>query len=44
MDNDVEGGNLGPYADRPRVFPNMRGKVHTPLVNTIQYKKNLLWD
>ena len=39
MDNDVEGGNLGPYADRPRVFPSMRSKVHTPLVNTIQYKK-----
>ncbi|KAL0012905.1 hypothetical protein SO802_008013 [Lithocarpus litseifolius] len=32
MDNDVEEGNLGPYADRPRVFPNMRSKVHTPLI------------
>ncbi|XP_065625563.1 pyrophosphate-energized membrane proton pump 2-like isoform X2 [Quercus suber] len=32
MDNDVEGGNLGPYADRPRVFPSMRSKVHTPLI------------
>ena len=42
MDNDVEGGNLGPYADRPRVFPSMRSKVHTPLVNTIQYKKKLV--
>ncbi|KAK7841125.1 pyrophosphate-energized membrane proton pump 2 [Quercus suber] len=32
VDNDVEGGNLGPYADRPRVFPSMRSKVHTPLI------------
>nr|POE57638.1 pyrophosphate-energized membrane proton pump 2 [Quercus suber] len=32
VDNDVDGGNLGPYADRPRIFPNMRSKVHTPLI------------
>ncbi|KAM4102377.1 hypothetical protein ACB094_05G219200 [Castanea mollissima] len=32
MDNDVEEGNLGPYADRPRVFPSMRSKAHTPLI------------
>lgn len=36
--DDVENGSLGPFAERPRTFPNMRSKAHTPLVNTIQCK------
>ena len=35
MDVDVEGGNLGPYQDRPRTFPNMRGKSYNPLVRML---------
>ncbi|KAG5556894.1 hypothetical protein RHGRI_007216 [Rhododendron griersonianum] len=35
MDDDMESGNLGPYKDRPRTFPNMRSKPYTPLVRTI---------
>ncbi|CAI9773467.1 unnamed protein product [Fraxinus pennsylvanica] len=31
MDDDMEGGNLGPYQERARVFPNMRTKPYTPL-------------
>ncbi|GFP90241.1 pyrophosphate-energized membrane proton pump 2 [Phtheirospermum japonicum] len=31
MDDDMEGGNLGPYQERPRTFPNMRTKPYTPL-------------
>ncbi|GER48301.1 K(+)-insensitive pyrophosphate-energized protonpump [Striga asiatica] len=31
MDDDVEGGNLGPYQEKPRIFPNMRSKPYTPL-------------
>ncbi|XWS19221.1 hypothetical protein CRYUN_Cryun32bG0112300 [Craigia yunnanensis] len=31
MRDDVENGNLGPYQDRPRTFPNMRSKPYTPL-------------
>ncbi|MBA0868875.1 hypothetical protein Goshw_020041, partial [Gossypium schwendimanii] len=31
MGDDVENGNLGPYLDRPRTFPNMRSKPYTPL-------------
>lgn len=30
--DDVESGNLGPYQDRPRTFPNMRSKSYTPLI------------
>lgn len=32
MDDDMEGGNLGPYQERPRTFPNMRSKPYTPLI------------
>ncbi|KAK8592587.1 hypothetical protein V6N13_063160 [Hibiscus sabdariffa] len=32
MVDDVENGNLGPYQDRPRTFPNMRSKPYTPLI------------
>ncbi|XVF23309.1 hypothetical protein REPUB_Repub13aG0026100 [Reevesia pubescens] len=32
MRDDVENGNLGPYQDRPRSFPNMRSKPYTPLI------------
>ncbi|XP_042030862.1 pyrophosphate-energized membrane proton pump 2-like [Salvia splendens] len=32
MDDDVEGGSLGPYQERPRTFPNMRTKPYTPLI------------
>ncbi|KAL8136993.1 hypothetical protein V2J09_002994 [Rumex salicifolius] len=32
IDDDVEGGNLLPYQDRPRTFPNMRTKPYNPLV------------
>jgi hypothetical protein len=35
MDEELGNGNLGPYADRPRTFPNMRSKVYTPLVRTL---------
>ncbi|XP_040951754.1 pyrophosphate-energized membrane proton pump 3 isoform X3 [Gossypium hirsutum] len=33
MGDDVENGNLGPYLDRPRTFPNMRSKPYTPLIS-----------
>ncbi|CAN1299019.1 Pyrophosphate-energized membrane proton pump 2 [Linum perenne] len=32
MGEDIEGGNLGSYAERPRTFPNMRNKAYTPLI------------
>lgn len=32
MDEGLEDGNLGPYADRPRIFPIMRSKAYTPLI------------
>ncbi|KAB1218236.1 Pyrophosphate-energized membrane proton pump 3 [Morella rubra] len=32
MDDELENGNLGPYADKPRTFPNMRSKAYTPLI------------
>ncbi|CAL5443590.1 unnamed protein product [Camellia sinensis] len=32
MDDEMESGNLGPYQDRPRTFPNMRSKPYTPLI------------
>ncbi|XVF86245.1 hypothetical protein PTKIN_Ptkin18bG0025000 [Pterospermum kingtungense] len=32
MGDDVENGNLGPYHDRPRTFPNMCSKPYTPLI------------
>lgn len=33
MDDDMEGGNLGPFLERPRTFPDMRSKPYTPLVS-----------
>ncbi|KAM1657945.1 hypothetical protein ACFX1Q_046105 [Malus domestica] len=41
MDVDVEGGNLGPYQDRPRTFPNMRGKSYNPLIFRILMRINV---
>lgn len=35
IDDDIENGNLGPYQDRPRTFPNMRGKAYTPWVRIL---------
>ncbi|XP_062110927.1 pyrophosphate-energized membrane proton pump 2 [Humulus lupulus] len=32
MDEDLEGGNLGSYQDRPRTFPSMRSKAYTPWI------------
>lgn len=32
MDEDMENGNLGPYQDKPRTFPNMLSKPYTPLI------------
>lgn len=32
MDDVMESGNLGPYQERLRTFPNMRSKPYTPLV------------
>ncbi|KVH94057.1 hypothetical protein Ccrd_003884 [Cynara cardunculus var. scolymus] len=35
MDDAMETGNLAPYQERPRTFPNMRSKPSTPLVVTL---------
>ncbi|OWM81932.1 hypothetical protein CDL15_Pgr007971 [Punica granatum] len=32
IDDDMEVGALGPYTDRPRVFPSMRSKPYKPLI------------
>ncbi|PKA52779.1 Pyrophosphate-energized membrane proton pump 3 [Apostasia shenzhenica] len=40
MDEDMENGNLGPYQERPRVFPNMRTKPYTPLIFWIFMRVN----
>ncbi|KAK8675856.1 hypothetical protein V6N13_033918 [Hibiscus sabdariffa] len=32
MGADIENGNLGPYQDRPRTFPNMRSKPYAPVI------------
>ncbi|KAK4742794.1 hypothetical protein SAY87_000795 [Trapa incisa] len=32
MDEDMEAGALGPYKDKPRVFPSMRNKPYSPLI------------
>ncbi|KAG2722421.1 hypothetical protein I3843_02G111500 [Carya illinoinensis] len=32
MDDELESGNLRPYVDRPRTFPNMRNKAYNPLI------------
>ncbi|KAG6760637.1 hypothetical protein POTOM_037160 [Populus tomentosa] len=32
IDDDVETGDLGPYQERPRIFPNMRSKPYNPLI------------
>lgn len=41
MDDDMESGNLGPYQDRPRTFPNMRSKPYTPLVFRLLMRINV---
>ncbi|KAL7180675.1 hypothetical protein ACSBR1_043794 [Camellia fascicularis] len=40
MDDEMESGNLGPYQDRPRTFPNMRSKPYTPLIFRILMRIN----
>ncbi|KAK9923949.1 hypothetical protein M0R45_032345 [Rubus argutus] len=40
-DDDLEGGNLGPYQDRLRTFPNMRGKAYNPLIFRIFMRINV---
>lgn len=35
MDDVMESGNLGPYQERLRTFPNMRTKPYTPLVRIL---------
>ncbi|KAF9617542.1 hypothetical protein IFM89_037354 [Coptis chinensis] len=32
MDDDLEGGVVGLYQDRPRAFPTMRSKTYVPLI------------
>ncbi|KAF4394168.1 hypothetical protein CsatB_022817 [Cannabis sativa] len=32
MGEDLEGGNLGSYQDKPRTFPSMRSKAYTPWI------------
>ncbi|XVF74925.1 hypothetical protein PTKIN_Ptkin13bG0149300 [Pterospermum kingtungense] len=39
--DDIENGNLGPYQDRPRTFPNMRSKPYTPLIFRILMRINV---
>ncbi|KAH7866830.1 hypothetical protein Vadar_025555 [Vaccinium darrowii] len=41
MDDEMEGGKLGPYQDRPRTFPNMRSKPYTPLIFRILMRINV---
>ncbi|XP_057504986.1 pyrophosphate-energized membrane proton pump 2 isoform X1 [Actinidia eriantha] len=41
MDDEMESGNLGPYQDRPRTFPNMRSKPYTPLIFRILMRINI---
>lgn len=35
MDDELEKGDLRPYVDRPRTFPNVRNKAYNPLVRTL---------
>ncbi|CAA3002407.1 pyrophosphate-energized membrane proton pump 3 [Olea europaea subsp. europaea] len=41
MDDDMEGGNLGPYQERARVFPNMRTRPYTPLIYRLFMRINI---
>uniref|UniRef100_A0A2P2K3H0 H(+)-exporting diphosphatase n=2 Tax=Rhizophora mucronata TaxID=61149 RepID=A0A2P2K3H0_RHIMU len=41
MIDDVEGGNLGPYQERPRTFPNMRAKPYSPLIFRVLRRMNV---
>lgn len=41
MGDDLEDGNLGPYQDRLRTFPNMRGKSYNPLIFRIFMRINV---
>lgn len=38
---DIENGNMGPYSDRPRTFPNMRSKPYNPLVFRVLMRINV---
>ncbi|PON87670.1 Pyrophosphate-energised proton pump [Trema orientale] len=40
MEEDLEDGNLGPYQDRPRTFPNMRSKAYTPWIFRVLFGVN----
>ncbi|KAJ6676692.1 K(+)-INSENSITIVE PYROPHOSPHATE-ENERGIZED PROTON PUMP [Salix viminalis] len=42
IDDDVETGSMGPYQERPRIFPNMRSKPYNPLVRNLML--HLLFD
>ncbi|KAJ8760026.1 hypothetical protein K2173_010882 [Erythroxylum novogranatense] len=41
MDDDMEGGNLGPYQERPRIFPSMRSKTYTPWIFRVLMRINV---
>ncbi|XP_024979759.1 pyrophosphate-energized membrane proton pump 3 isoform X3 [Cynara cardunculus var. scolymus] len=41
MDDAMETGNLAPYQERPRTFPNMRSKPSTPLIFRILMRMNV---
>ncbi|KAJ8770861.1 hypothetical protein K2173_021776 [Erythroxylum novogranatense] len=41
MDEDIEGGNLGPYWERPRTFPSMRNKSYTPWIFRVLMRINV---
>ncbi|XP_038713968.1 pyrophosphate-energized membrane proton pump 2 [Tripterygium wilfordii] len=40
MGDDMESGNLGPYQDRPRTFPNLGSKPYTPLIFRVLMRIN----
>ncbi|KAK4348695.1 hypothetical protein RND71_031450 [Anisodus tanguticus] len=40
MDDDMEGGNLGPYQDRPRTFPSMKSKAYAPWIFRVLLRIN----
>ncbi|KAH0758628.1 hypothetical protein KY290_022121 [Solanum tuberosum] len=40
MDDEMEGGNLGPYQDRPRTFPSMKSKAYAPWIFRVLMRIN----
>ncbi|KAF3653358.1 Pyrophosphate-energized membrane proton pump 3 [Capsicum annuum] len=40
MDDDMEGGNLGPFQDRPRTFPSMKSKAYAPWIFRVLMRIN----